>query len=85
MERFWVEANSRVNYPVKAALNDMCNAGMLDIDNEIIKYCVSWYAMNVIKVGLQYAIGAWNCHPIPGKKYLLVNISSIFWNHNTDI
>jgi len=71
VERFWVEANSRANYPVKAALNELHNAGMLDMGNESIRYCVSWYAIHVIKVGLQYAVGAWNCHPIPGKKMLI--------------
>ena len=63
---FWVEANSRANYPVKAALNEMCNSGILQVGNEAVKYCISLYAMNVINVGLKYDIAAWNCHPIPG-------------------
>ena len=40
-ERFWVEANTRVNYPIKAALVDFDNRIIFDIDNMVHRYCVS--------------------------------------------
>ena len=66
MERLWVEMNCRTNYPVKRALVDMENNGMIDIEDDVTKFCVSWVARQVVEVGLGYAVNSWNSHHIPG-------------------
>ena len=65
VQRIWVEFNARVNYPVKRALNEMSDAGAIDIDYPTHKYVVSRVA--IVKYGEQILIESWNNHPIPGK------------------
>ena len=69
IERFWLEANTRVNYPIKVALVDFDNRRIFDIDNMVHRYCVSLVTCKVASFGLQTCIAAWNEHPIPGKKF----------------
>ena len=66
VERIWVELNSRVNYPVKNALIVMAERGDIDMGNELHKFCMSWFTIQVTSVGIQLLVGAWNSHPIPG-------------------
>ena len=40
-ERHWVEVNSRVNYPIKAALTWMQTNQIIDLDCPVTQYCVS--------------------------------------------
>ena len=51
IERIWVEVNGRVNYPIKAALIEMQENGDFNLEDEHVKYCVSWYTMHVSQVG----------------------------------
>lgn len=67
MERFWVEINTRVNYPVKACLIAMEESCEIDMDSAVHKFCVSWFAIRVCSVGTTLAVQAWNDHPVPGK------------------
>ena len=48
IERLWVEINGRVNYPIKAVLIEN---GDFNLENEHVKFCVSWYTMRVSQVG----------------------------------
>ncbi|XP_020911488.1 uncharacterized protein LOC110249211, partial [Exaiptasia diaphana] len=66
-ERIWVEINSRVNYPVKKALNSMVNEEIIDMDDDVTKFCVSWVSSYVCFTGTCQVIDAWNNHPILGK------------------
>lgn len=76
VERLWVEMNCRTNYPVKHALVQMENEGVIDMEDEVTKYCVSWITRQVVEVGLEYAVSSWNSHPIPGKRVPLQGILS---------
>ena len=67
MERIWVEINSRVNYPIKARLIDMEERGLISMDDAMIKYCVSWFAIRVANVGTTIAVDSWNQHTLCGK------------------
>ena len=67
IERFWVEVNSRVNYPIKNALVEFDNSSLFDMDDETERFCVSWVAMKVANYGLNICVGAWNAHPIAGE------------------
>ncbi|CAH3033724.1 unnamed protein product [Porites lobata] len=68
VERLWVEVNCRTNYPIKRALVQMENDGVIDIEDEVTKFCVSWVAKKVVEVGVSYMVNSWNSHPIPGKE-----------------
>ena len=43
----------------------MVNQGSLDIESDMVKYCVSTDLQAVASVGLQRMISAWNVHYIP--------------------
>lgn len=73
MEQLWVEVNSRTNFPIKLALVQMKNEGVVDMEDEVPKYCATWITTQVVEVGLQYAVSLWNSNAIPGnlKKIVL--------------
>ena len=56
----------RVNYPLKYSLVRMDNDGVIDMENDVHKFCVSFITGEVAKVGLDRVVGAWNQHRIPG-------------------
>ena len=66
VERMWVEINSRINYPVKRCLLDMVENGLLQLENPMVQFCVSWYTIHICNVGLDLFVQAWNEHPLPG-------------------
>lgn len=67
IERYWVEVNSRVNYPLKQALQEMEEAGDINMDDTCDRFCTSWVAIRVARVGVQRQVQAWNNHTIRGK------------------
>lgn len=67
VERLWVEINSRTNYPIKRILVAMENENLIDMDDEVTKFCISSVTRKVVQVGIRYAVSSWNSHPIPGK------------------
>ena len=68
IERIWPEVNSRVNYPIKRVLVDLEEKCILDMTNENVQFCVSWFTCEVAKVGMKRFVDAWNSHRIKGKK-----------------
>lgn len=56
----WVEFNTRVNYPVKSILMDMVDSGVINMDDLMHKFCVSWFSIYVVNVGITHLIKAWN-------------------------
>lgn len=62
--------NARVNYPIKKILNAMVNEEIIDMTDEVTKFCVSWITLRVCDIGRRQVIDSWNNHPIPGKKRL---------------
>ena len=65
IERFWVEVNARVNYPIKNALRDMEQRGVIDMEFEHTQFFVSSVTLRVAKVGMQRTVEVWNHHSIP--------------------
>uniref|UniRef100_T1IU79 Integrase core domain-containing protein n=1 Tax=Strigamia maritima TaxID=126957 RepID=T1IU79_STRMM len=65
-ERFWPEVNSRVNYPIKTALLQLVNSDELIMEDEITKFCVSSFAIQLCRIGTQRCVESWNAHTIPG-------------------
>ena len=66
MERFWVEINNRVNYPIKSCLIAMEDSGDIDMNDSHIKFCVSWFSVRVANVGTTLTVSSWNDHTVPG-------------------
>lgn len=66
IERIWPEVNARQNYPIKRILIAMEESGALDMTNEKVQYCVSWFSCEVAKVGMMRFVAAWNLHKIKG-------------------
>ena len=72
IERFWVEVNVRVNYPIKRILVEMNkNDDSNDMNDDIHKFCVSFVSIQVASFGLETAVVSWNEHIIPGNKCFL--------------
>ena len=61
-----MEVNARVNYPIKNALRDMEQRGVIDMELECTKFYVSSVSLRVASVGMQRTVNAWNYHPISG-------------------
>ena len=66
VERIWVEVNARVNYPIKDALISMMENRDFSLDDDLDKFCVSWFAIKVAAVGIAVFVASWNEHSIPG-------------------
>ena len=71
IERLWVEINSRINYPVKQVLVEMDNNGDINMADSLHRYCVSWIAIEVLKIGAE-TICSWNSHTISGKRTIKI-------------
>ena len=66
IERFWPELNSRVNYPVKRALNHIREAYDFDLTDSLVKFCFSWVSLFIVKDAAQHLVNSWNHHRVPG-------------------
>ena len=68
-----MEINHRCTYPVKSVLVRMKNCDILDMEDDIIKYCVSEFLHLLFKVSIQNAIDAWNFRSVPGV-YIFISV-----------
>ena len=48
---------------------------MIQVDNDMTKYCVSWFSIRVVNVGTLIAVDSWNQHTIHGK-YMNITVLS---------
>ncbi|XP_020900484.1 uncharacterized protein LOC110239119 isoform X2 [Exaiptasia diaphana] len=67
-ERMWPEENQRVNYPLKRALCLLLEQDMVNMEDPLTVFAVSWVTIHVSKVGSENMINSWNYHRIPGPK-----------------
>ena len=58
VEKMWVEVNTSINYPIKETLITMMEQGQISLDDELCKYCVSWYTLCVANVGVGLFLAA---------------------------
>ena len=61
-----MEVNSRVNYPIKIALLNLVENDQINTDDNVHKYCISWFIIQVASIGTSIFVRSWNEHPIPG-------------------
>lgn len=54
----------------------MENEDMIDMQNPLHKFAVSWVTIHVVASPIQLFIRAWNCHGIPGQAG---GIPNSFW------
>ena len=71
IERLWVEVNVRVNCPIKRILVQTDINEMIDMNDDIHKFCVSFVSIQVASFGLEAVVASWNEHIIPGTKCFL--------------
>ena len=48
----WVGVNTRVNYSIKDILYDLVASDMIDMGNEVTRFCICWVSCSVSKYGL---------------------------------
>ena len=68
VERFWPEVNSRVNYPIKRAINILIEQEEFDLEDPVFKYCLSRITLFISFDAVQHFINSWNRHRIPGRR-----------------
>ena len=59
----------------------MDNDSIIDMENYVQKFCVSYFTGEVAKVGFKRVVGAWNQHRIPGTVIMLYIYFS-YWLHS---
>ena len=66
IERFWPELNSRVNYPLKRCFSYLSEQYDYELQDPILKYCISWVIMFIAADATATLINSWNHHRVPG-------------------
>ena len=72
VERMWPEVNQRFNYPVKSALVELTNSDRLNMEDDLVKFCVSSLMVQLAEIGLKQWADAWNCHRVSGNTCICI-------------
>ena len=66
IERYWVDVNAKINYPIKALLAEVAETSSVMSDS-VGKTAVSQFVCRVATVGINRHMAAYNNHRIPGR------------------
>lgn len=85
VEWLWVKINQRVNYPIKQILVRMEGNGMIDLSNNVVKFCASYCTISVLSPALQTFVASWNNHRISGSSGGVPNVLAASRNNITPL
>ena len=83
IERIWVEVNQRVSYLIKRIITELDDQHVVNMENDIERFCVSIVLRRICMVGLKRMVAAWNSHTIPRRG--IPNVLQIQNNRTTPI
>lgn len=73
IERWWVELNVRVSYPIKYALIDLEHRELANRSIPYHLFSIGFIVRQVAHYGLTLTAGAWNSHIIPGMCHIILH------------
>ncbi|KAJ8012581.1 hypothetical protein DPEC_G00044350 [Dallia pectoralis] len=83
VERLWTEVNNRVNYPLKQPLVHLLDQEVINMEDNITKFCISNLTCQLSQIGLGRVVQSWNGHRIPDM-YKQELGSSLTWASDFD-